>query len=66
MTNFHGDEAKKIFFVEKKNQNGRLKKAEFFKIANSQNFFMKISQIFDGTVISKTCIKKDNNNWASD
>ena len=36
---------KKIFFFEKKNQNGRLKKSSFFKIANSQNFFAKISQI---------------------
>jgi hypothetical protein len=26
-------------------QNGRLKKTEFFKIANSQTFFSKISQI---------------------
>jgi hypothetical protein len=30
---------------QKKIQNGRLKKTEFFKIANSQNFFAKISQI---------------------
>ena len=29
----------------KKNQNGRLKKTEFFKIANSRYFFMKISWI---------------------
>ena len=28
---------------QKKNQNGRLKKIEFFKIANSQYFFVKIS-----------------------
>ena len=30
---------------EKKNQNGRLKKTTFFKIANSQYFFVKISWI---------------------
>ena len=30
---------------KKKIQNGRLKKNSFFKIANSQNFFAKISQI---------------------
>ena len=30
---------------QKKIQNGRLKKTEFFKIANSQYFFMKISWI---------------------
>ena len=34
-----------FFFVEKKIQNGRLKKSAFFKIANSQNFFVKISWI---------------------
>ena len=28
-----------------KNQNGKLKKTAFFKIANSQKFFVKISQI---------------------
>ena len=36
---------KKFFFFEKKIQNGRLKKSSFFKIANSQNFFVKISQM---------------------
>ena len=36
---------KNIFFFEKKIQNGRLKKSSFFKIPNSQNFFVKISQI---------------------
>ena len=36
---------KNFFFFEKKNQNGRLKKSEIFKIANSQIFFEKISQI---------------------
>ena len=30
---------------DKKNQNGRLKKTEFFKIGNSQNCFVKISWI---------------------
>ena len=45
MTDFHGDEAKKNYFVAKKIQNGRLKKTEFFKIANSQIFFVKITLI---------------------
>jgi hypothetical protein len=36
---------KKNFFLKKKIQNGRLKKSAFFKIANSQNFFVKISWI---------------------
>ena len=36
---------KKKFFFRKKIQNGRLKKSSFFKMANSQNFFAKISQI---------------------
>ena len=40
LTCFHEEKAKK-----KKIQNGRLKKTTFFKIANSQNFFAKISQI---------------------
>jgi hypothetical protein len=34
-----------FFFFEKKIQNGRLKKTEFFKIANSQKNFVKISWI---------------------
>ena len=34
-----------FFFFEKKIQNGRLKKSSFFKIANSQKFFTKISQM---------------------
>jgi hypothetical protein len=34
-TDFHGDEAKKF-------QNGRLKKTEVFKIANSQKKIVKI------------------------
>ena len=42
---FSWEWSKKIyFFFEKKIQNGRLKKSSFFKIANSQNFFAKISQ----------------------
>ena len=36
---------KDYLFFEKKIQNGRLKKTEFFKIANSQKNFAKISQI---------------------
>ena len=36
---------KKIFFENKEIQNGRLKKSAFFKTANSQNFFVKISGI---------------------
>ena len=36
---------KKFFFWKKKYQNGRLKKSLFSKIANSQNFFAKISWI---------------------
>ena len=36
---------KKNFFSKKKIQNGRLKKTTFFKIAKSQNFFARISQI---------------------
>ena len=40
-----GMKQKKNYFSEKKIQNGRLKKSSFFKIANSQNFFAKISQI---------------------
>jgi hypothetical protein len=35
----------KLTKFEKKIQNGRLKKTEIFKIANSQIFFAKISQI---------------------
>jgi hypothetical protein len=43
LTDFHGDEAKEISFVEKKKiQNSRLKKTEFFKIANSQFFLCEI------------------------
>ena len=41
VTNFNKNEAKKF----KKNLNGRLKKTEFFKITNSQYFFVKISWI---------------------
>ena len=42
---FSWDWSKIFFFFEKKIQNGRLKKSSFFKIANSQNFSAKISQI---------------------
>ena len=41
VTNFHGKQ-KNVFFSKKKIQNGRLKKRSFFKIANSQYFFVKI------------------------
>jgi hypothetical protein len=51
VTNYHGDEAKKIFFFGKKIQNGRLKKTEFFKIANSQYYFVKNSWI--GPLVSR-------------
>ena len=37
-----GMKQKKNFFLKKKIQNGRLKKMMFFKIANSQYFFLKI------------------------
>ena len=37
-----GMKQKKKFFLKKKIQNGRLKKMTFFKIANSQYFFLKI------------------------
>jgi hypothetical protein len=40
-----GMKQKKFKKSEKKFQNGRLKKTEFFKIADSQKFFAKISQI---------------------
>ena len=42
---FIGIKQKKVFLFEKKIQNGRLKKSSFFKIANSQNFSAKISQM---------------------
>ena len=34
-----------LFFFEKRIQNGQLEETEIFKIANSQNYFAKISQI---------------------
>ena len=46
LTDFHRDEA-----IKKKIQTGRLKKYEFFKIANSQKIFAKISEI--GPWVSK-------------
>jgi hypothetical protein len=45
LADFHGDEAKKNIFLRKKFQNGRFSKWPFFKIANSSNFFVKISWI---------------------
>jgi hypothetical protein len=42
VTDFHGDQANFFFFLEKKFQNGRFSKWLFFKIANSQIFFVKI------------------------
>jgi hypothetical protein len=36
VTDFQVDEANFFCFLKKKIQNGRLKKSEFFKIANSQ------------------------------
>ena len=45
-TDFHENEAKKNFFLEKKKSKMAIfQKWPFFKIANSQNFFVKISQI---------------------
>ena len=43
LTDFHGNEAKKIFFLKQKIQNGRLKKSENFKTTNSRKIFVKIS-----------------------
>jgi hypothetical protein len=42
LTDFHRDETKRKKKLKKKTQNGRLKKTEFFKIANSQKMFVKI------------------------
>jgi hypothetical protein len=39
-----------FFFLKKKIQNGRLKKTEFFKIANSQNFLRKFHGLVLGLV----------------
>ena len=41
--NFCWDEGNFFFFWKNEIQNGRLKKRSFFKIANSQYFFVKIS-----------------------
>ena len=41
---------KKIIFLKKKIQNGRLKKTEFFKIANSQTFLWKFHGLVLGLV----------------
>jgi hypothetical protein len=51
LTDFHRNKAKRKNENEKKVQNGRLKKTEFFKIANSQFFFANISEI--GPYISR-------------
>ena len=50
LTDFHGDEAKKHFFFEKKSQNGRLKKGSFSISANSQYFFQKFQALVLGLV----------------
>ena len=42
LTDFHGNQARKKNSLKNKIQNGRLKKSAFFKIANSQYFFVKI------------------------
>jgi hypothetical protein len=42
LTNFHVDDAKFLYLLKKKSQNGRLKETEFFIVANSQYFFVKI------------------------
>ena len=42
---FSWGSSKKNFFLKKKNQNGRFSKWPFFKMANSQKIFTKISQI---------------------
>ena len=44
-TDFHENKAKKNFFFEKKSKMAVFQKWPFFKIANSQKFFVKISQI---------------------
>ena len=51
MTDFYGDEAKKKKKLRKKFQNGRLKKTDFFKMANSQKKFLKILWI--GPMVSR-------------
>jgi hypothetical protein len=43
LTDFHGDEAKKI-------QNGELKKTEIFRTANSQKMFSKFYRLVLGLV----------------
>ena len=56
MADFHGDQAKKNFFFEKKNpkwpifQNGQFFKIAFFKIANSQTFLGKFHGLVLGLV----------------
>jgi hypothetical protein len=50
LIDFHGKEAKKLFFLKKTFQNGRLKKTEFFKMANSQFFLPKFYGLVLGSV----------------
>ena len=45
LTDYHRNEAKKEIFLEKKGPKWPTQKTEFFKIANSQYFFVKISWI---------------------
>jgi hypothetical protein len=40
----------RIFFFEKKIQNGRLQKTEFFNSPNSQYFFQKIQRLVLGLI----------------
>ena len=47
-----GMKQKLLFFLEKKNQNGWLKKTEIFNSHNFQFFFMKILKI--GYIVSRT------------
>jgi hypothetical protein len=46
LTDFHGDEANKIFIFLKRNfKMAATKKTEFFTSTNSQYFFLKISWV---------------------
>jgi hypothetical protein len=45
LTDFHGDEAKEIFFRKKKIKMADLKKLSFFFSTNSEYVFAKISRI---------------------
>ena len=46
LTDFHGNEAKRKIF-EKIFENGRLKKNEIFKTANSQNLVLGLVKLID-------------------